>query len=82
MKLALGPLLYYWPHQSVLDFYADMAEAPLDAVYLGETIRYRIAIESGGDLVLRRPAGGDALAPGARVTLGWPARDMNAVLWG
>ena len=38
MKLALGPLLYYWPHQSVLDFYADMAEAPLDSVYLGETV--------------------------------------------
>lgn len=38
MKLALGPLLYYWPHQSVLDFYADLAEAPLDSVYLGETV--------------------------------------------
>ena len=38
MKLALGPLLYYWPHQSMLDFYADMAEAPLDSVYLGETV--------------------------------------------
>ena len=38
MKLALGPLLYYWPHQSVLDFYADMVEAPIDSVYLGETV--------------------------------------------
>ncbi|MBN8442006.1 MAG: U32 family peptidase [Thauera sp.] len=38
MKLALGPLLYYWPRQSVLDFYADIAESTIDSVYLGETV--------------------------------------------
>ena len=38
MKLALGPLLYYWPRQSVLDFYADLADSPVDSVYLGETV--------------------------------------------
>ncbi len=38
MKLALGPLLYYWPRQSVLDFYADIADSPVDSVYLGETV--------------------------------------------
>ena len=37
-KLALGPLLYYWPRQSTLAFYADMVEAPVDIVYLGETV--------------------------------------------
>jgi collagenase-like PrtC family protease len=38
MKLALGPLRYYWPRQAVLDFYAGVADAPADIVYLGETV--------------------------------------------
>jgi O2-independent ubiquinone biosynthesis protein UbiV len=38
MKLTLGPLLYYWPRQATLDFYAAVAEAPVDVVYLGETV--------------------------------------------
>ena len=38
MKLALGPLLYYWPRQSVLDFYAGIAESSVNSVYLGETV--------------------------------------------
>lgn len=38
VKLALGPLLYYWPRQRVLDFYAQIAEAPVDVVYLGEAV--------------------------------------------
>jgi len=38
MKLALGPLLYYWPRQATLDFYAQIADSPADIVYLGETV--------------------------------------------
>ena len=38
MKLALGPLLYYWPRNAVLEFYAGVAAAPVDVVYLGETV--------------------------------------------
>ena len=38
MKLGLGPILYYWPRHAVLDFYADVAAAPVDVVYLGETV--------------------------------------------
>ena len=38
MKLALGPLLYYWPRATVFDFYEAMAATPLDVVYLGETV--------------------------------------------
>ena len=38
MKLSLGPLLYYWPRDTVLAFYAMVESAPVDIVYLGETV--------------------------------------------
>lgn len=38
MKLALGPLLFYWPRQRTMDFYAEMAEQPVDVIYLGEAV--------------------------------------------
>ena len=38
MKLTLGPILFYWHRQQIMDFYAGMAEQPLDVFYLGETV--------------------------------------------
>lgn len=38
MKLTLGPLLYYWSRQRTMDFYAEMAEQPVDVIYLGEAV--------------------------------------------
>lgn len=38
MKLALGPILYYWARDTLLDFYEEIAATPVDIVYLGETV--------------------------------------------
>ncbi|TXT40403.1 MAG: peptidase U32 [Comamonadaceae bacterium] len=38
MKLALGPILYYWPRSDVLAFYEAVAASPVDIVYLGEAV--------------------------------------------
>ena len=38
MKLSLGPILYYWTQEKVQKFYEEIAAAPVDIVYLGETV--------------------------------------------
>ena len=38
MKLSLGPVLYYWTQEKLQEFYEGIAAAPVDIVYLGETV--------------------------------------------
>ena len=38
LKLALGPLLYYWPRDRVLEFYDGIEDSAADVVYLGEVV--------------------------------------------
>ncbi len=38
MALSIGPVLYHWPREALLHFYAEVAESAADSVVLGEVV--------------------------------------------
>lgn len=38
MKYSLGPVLYYWPKETLEDFYQQAAQSSADVIYLGEAV--------------------------------------------
>lgn len=55
VKLSVGPILYYWPKQQVLDFYQQLLESPVDVIYLGEAVcSKRIELRTADWLELAR----------------------------
>ncbi|MDR3482957.1 MAG: U32 family peptidase [Burkholderiaceae bacterium] len=38
LKLAMGPITYYWTRDAVFKFYETVAATPVEIVYLGETV--------------------------------------------
>nr|WP_086940457.1 U32 family peptidase [Thaumasiovibrio occultus] len=38
MQFSLGPVLYYWPKDNLVEFYQRAADSDADIVYLGETV--------------------------------------------
>lgn len=65
MKLALGPLLYYWQRDAVFKFYESVATMPVDIVYLGETVcsrRHELRLADWLDIAQKlRAAGKDVV---------------------
>jgi len=53
MKLSLGPIQYHWPRDTVFAFYRAVVLAPIDIVYLGETVcsrRHELDLDDWIDL--------------------------------
>ena len=38
IQLTVGPVLYYWPRKTLIDFYGAVADSPADTVVLGEVV--------------------------------------------
>lgn len=79
MKLALGPLLYYWPRATALGFYEEVARAPVDTVYLGEVVcsrRHELALEDWLAIGERLAAAGKEVVLSAQ-TLGESEGDLK-----
>ena len=72
MKLALGPLLYYWPRDTTLAFYAMVETAPVDIVYLGETVcsrRHELRLADWLDIAARLRAAGKEVVLSTQVLI-------------
>ncbi len=64
LRVALGPLLYYWPRERVVDFYSAAATWPIDIVYLGETVcsrRHELRLGEWLDIAARLAEAGKAV---------------------
>ncbi len=61
MKLSLGPILYFWEKQRVLDFYQQAMASPVDVIYLGETVcskRRELSLSDWVDIACQVKASG------------------------
>jgi len=38
LGLTIGPVLYHWPRQALMDFYAEVVETAADTVVIGEVV--------------------------------------------
>ncbi len=72
VKLALGPILYYWPRDAVFRFYERIAAAPVDIVYLGETVcsrRHELRLADWLEIAGELEAAGKEVALSTQVLL-------------
>lgn len=72
MKIALGPLQYYWPRDTVIGFYDAIATAPVDIVYLGETVcsrRHEVRLADWLEIADRLDAAGKEVVLSTQVLI-------------
>lgn len=71
-RISVGPLLYYWPRQRALDFYAALADSPADILYVGETVcsrRHELRADDWLDLARDLAAAGKEVVLSGRTLI-------------
>ncbi|GIX24170.1 MAG: U32 family peptidase [Caldimonas sp.] len=61
IAFTVGPVLYYWPRKTLIEFYAGIAESPADTVVLGEVVcsrRHEMKLDDWCDLARDLAAAG------------------------
>lgn len=72
LKIALGPLLYYWQRDTTFSFYETMAATAVDTVYLGETVcsrRHALRLSDWLDIARRLAKAGKEVVLSTQVLL-------------
>ncbi len=61
----------------------SFAGSVVEVVYLGETVKYRIRLDPGFEIIVRWPFQSSGGSPGKneRVTVGWNGDDLHLVQW-
>lgn len=54
MKYSLGPVLYYWPKETLEDFYQQAAKSSADVIYLGEAVCSKRRLAGNGEIPRRQ----------------------------
>lgn len=65
MKYSLGPVLYYWPKETLEDFYQLAANSSADVIYLGEAVCSKRRATKVGDWLDMAKSGRQRQAGGA-----------------
>ncbi|WMD23680.1 U32 family peptidase [Achromobacter seleniivolatilans] len=71
-QISVGPLLYYWPRQHTIDFYAELAESAADIIYVGETVcsrRHELRADDWLDLARDLRAAGKTVVLSGRTLI-------------
>jgi O2-independent ubiquinone biosynthesis protein UbiV len=61
IAFTIGPVLYYWPRKTLIEFYAGIADSPADTVVLGEVVcsrRHEMKLDDWRDLARDLSAAG------------------------